>query len=188
MKIKHLLFNVFALIGLFFFCTTEDVSAYAGTVDPDDLISQVKIFDENNSQIPYTHEELREVIKFNIDSNSSEILVSPYATYKYYNYGPMTFADNFYVGPGWNGLAFYNPVDTSIRVNGTARKIMIIAYNDIGTGSGTIARTIEIPGGWTGTIHSSTWSSLPRGKSYRFNISNMDRRTFTINNVTVLYD
>ena len=187
---KHLLFSVLAFVGLSFFFSPQDASAYSENADSNDLISQVKIFDENDKEIPYTTEELKQLIKFNVDSNStlSNDSITPLATYKKYNYGAMTFSYDYYIGPGHNGIAFYNPVDTLIRVNGTAQKIKITAYNDTGTGAGTVARAIELPGGWTGEAHMSAWSSLPRGKSYRFNIKNVDQKQFTINNVQVWYN
>lgn len=189
MKIKYLFLNILAIIGLSFLFTS---AASTEEIDSNDLLSQVKIYDENNNEIPYTTKELEQLIKFNVvdssfKSSESVNLISPMATYRKYNYGP-TFSYQFYVGGGTNGIAFYNPVDTLIKVNGTAQKIKIIAYNDTGTGSGTAAKTIELPGGWTGEIHMSTWSSLPRGKSYRFKVINVDNKSFTINNIQVWYD
>jgi len=178
---KYFLLGFMALIVFSFF---TDTSASANKKDSTDFISQVKIFDENGIQIPYTTEELEQFIKFEAAENSPFTIM---ADYRKYNYGPMTFSYNFYVGPGTNGMAFLNPFDTLITVNGTASKMRVEAYNDTGTGSGTLARSIELPGGWTGGIHISSWSTLPRDKSYRFKFVNLGN-TFTINNVEVWYD
>lgn len=187
LKMKNLLFGFLAFVGLSFFFIPQGASAHSEKVDLNDLISQVKVFDENNNEIPYTTEELEQLIRFDSNSTLSENSISPLATKKY-NYGPVTFTYNFYIGPGSNGIAFYNPEDTLFTVNGTAQKIKVIAYNDTGTGSGTVARTVELPGGWTGTVHMSTWSTLPRGKKYRFKVQNVNEKKFTINNVQVVYN
>lgn len=186
---KKILFSVFALVGLLFALPTEQSSASAAEKDYSDLISQVKVYDQNGNQIPYTEEELGELVRFEESvSTSSEDSFTTLATYLTFDYGPITFYNNFYIGSGWNGKAFYNPVDTVFTVKGTAQKIKINAYNDTGTGSGTLARSVELPGGWTGDVHVSTWSSMTRGKSYRFNVINVDRKSFTVNNVEVWYD
>lgn len=177
---KYLLLGFVLLVSLSFL-SPEKASASTLVSDVEDFYSQIKVFDGNNNQIEYSVEEIKEIVK--LEENS----ITPYSKYTTYNYGPMTFSSNFYVGPGSNGKAFFNPADTLITVNGTASAIKIKAYNDTGTGSGTLARTLQIPGGWTGTIHMSGWTTLPRGKSYRFNILN-DGKKFTINNVQVWYN
>jgi hypothetical protein len=181
MKIKYFLVGFMVLVGFSFF---TDTNASANTKESTDFISQVKIFDENGIQIPYTTEELEQFIKFEPAEKPN---FTTMVDYRRYNYGPITFAYNFYVGPGSNGRAFLNPFDTIIDVSGTASKMRIEAYNDTGTGSGTLARSIELPGGWQGGIHISSWGSLPRDKSYRFKFVNLGT-SFTISNVGVLYD
>lgn len=177
-----------ALVG---FILLTGTYAFASTDGSSDLLSEVKVFDGNGNQIPYTTEELKQHVRFEAAvKNLNPIMDTPITTlanYRTYSYGPMNFSNNFYIGPGYNGMAFLNPFDTLITVNGTAKKIKVNAFNDTGTGSGKLARSIELPGGWRGTVHISSWSNLPSGK-YRFRIDNLDRESFTINNITVWFD
>lgn len=46
-------------------------------------------------------------------------------------------------------------------------------YDDNG-GAGSEAKSISLPGGWTGDVHVSAWSTMPRGYSYRFKVVNTD--------------
>lgn len=173
------------VIGLSCLSPTE-ASASTSISNTDDFYSQVKVFDGDGHQIPYTVDEIKQIM--HLETNNSNAMV-PYALTSD-NYGPMTFSILFWVGKGGTyGKAYYNPVDTVLTVNGTARAIKVKAYNDNGAGGiGRLAKTVELPSGWTGSVHMSAWSSLPRGKSYRFQIVNLDNRSFTINNVRVLYN
>lgn len=177
---KFLLLGLVFLISLSIF-TPEKASANTLTNNVDDFYSQVKVFDGNNKQVEYTLEEIKKMVRF------EENVMAPFSKYTTYDYGAVTFSSNFYIGPMSNGKAFFNPADTLFTVNGTASAIRVNAYNDTGTGSGTLARSLQIPGGWSGTIHMSGWTTLPRGKSYRFKVLNEGKK-FTINKTQVWYN
>lgn len=177
---KYFLLSFAFLLGLGIFST--GASAEEPDFDYDEFISQVKVFDGDNNQIHYTKEELEQLIWF-----EPENLITPFSKYTSFNYGPMTFSYNFYVGDGLYGRAFLNPINTAVTVKGTASPFKINVMNDTGSGPGTLATSIEMPGGWSGTVHYSGWGSLPRNKSYRFQFVNQGAK-FTIDNVKTDYN
>lgn len=143
------------------------------------------MLDGDGQQIPYTVEEIKQMVHLEPENNN---VMVPFAI-KGENYGPMTFARMFYIGSGTYGKAYYNPVDTILTVKKQARAISIKAYHDNGVGgAGKLAQTMKLPGGWTGSVNMSAWSSLPRGKKYRFQVINQEGKSFTINNIRVLYN
>ncbi|EKN64454.1 hypothetical protein P9E76_10910 [Schinkia azotoformans] len=179
---KNFLFTILAVFSLSLLFGIGNASA--NSLTEDDLLSEVKVFDENGDEIPYTKEELKQFIKFNSDKNTNLSLFKSFP----YNYGPIEFSSNFWIGGGWRGIAFYNPVDTIIRVNGIAERFTIHAYYDDNGGAGSEAKSISLPGGWTGDVHVSAWSTMPRGYDYRFKVVNTDGKKFTIDNIQVWYD
>jgi hypothetical protein len=90
-------------------------TAIANTSDSTDFISKLKIFDKNGIQVPFTTEELEQFIKF---EPAEKATITTMANYRKYNFGPMTFAYGFYVGPGSNRIAFLNSFDFITNVSG----------------------------------------------------------------------
>ncbi|MEK5330297.1 MULTISPECIES: hypothetical protein [unclassified Lysinibacillus] len=175
MKLKHLFLSLVTLIGLAYF-TSQDASAQ--TIDPnsDEFMSQVKVYDEKGDQIPYTLEEIKNMIEFvpNDSSNTESNKISTLSLKTIYNTGAFSFSSDIWVGGGFRGKAFFNPAETLITSNGTASQVTVKAYYDNGSGgvtSDTPANSIDLPGGWNGTVHISSWSKLARGNSYRFKLT-----------------
>ena len=203
MKFKHLLLSSAVLMGMTIFTTPNASASSVETQESsilnqessdaikDDFYSNVKVFDENGDLIPYTKEEIQQMVQLSPNNSTNVVetnnLITPYSKYTTFDYGPMTAEYGFYVGKGANGVAFLNPADTLITVKGTASKMTVRAYNDTGTGSGTQAGEMELPGGWSGTVHVSSWSTLPRNKSYRFYIE-INGKKMTVDNVQVWYN
>lgn len=176
--------------------TTQDTSASVIN-SSDDFYSKVKIYDGNGVEESYSIEELKEFIKFTPNTSNANILSNNLLStslaasdWEVYSTGAFNFQSDIWIGGGWRGKAFYNPVDTLITPKGTAKDFKIECYYDKDGGAGDTAKIIEFPGGWTGTIHVSAWSNLPRGYKYRFHFVNTskDKSKLYFDNVSVLYD
>lgn len=159
-------FAVFiALVG-FLLTSNEETSANSDFKE-EDLLSQIKFYDnEGNETKPYTLEELDEMFDFYTSPT-----IEPRASSG--TYGPLTFKSNSWLGPQSSyGTAFYNPIDLRINVKGTAKAFTINVYNDNGGYLGSKATSVSLPGGWSGEVHASFLTDLPRKKSYRINFTN----------------
>ncbi|WP_107951730.1 hypothetical protein [Lysinibacillus parviboronicapiens] len=188
MKFKHLFLGFIALIGLTYF-TTQDASAQ--TIDPnsDEFISQVKIYDENGDQIPYTTEELKDMIQFTPEDSESHKRVKR-SMKTTYDTNSFSFSSDIWIGGGFRGRAFFNPADTLITCNSSAPQLTVNAFYDDGNGGVTSnkpANSIELPGGWTGTVHMSSWTALTRGKSVRFKLTTSSKLA-RVDNIQVWYN
>lgn len=183
MNIKRFLAVIIAFIGLTYF-TSQDASANA--ISPnDELISQVKIFDENNEQIPYSTEELKEIIKFIPDDSTTiktqSSSIASLSSWNYsYNTGEFSFSNNIWIA---GGAGFRNPVDILITPKGTAKAFTFYIFHT----DGTQARRIDLPGGWSGDLHMDL-TSLTRNYSYKFQFVNYFTGTLYFTNTRVAYD
>lgn len=136
----------------------------------EDLLSQIQFYDNEGNEIqPYTLAELDEMFDFYPLTPST--MITPFASTL--NYGPYSFKSHFWVGPQSSyGTAFYNPIDMYFTVLNEAKPFTIKVYNDNGGYLGSLADSVALPGGWSGTVHSSFLATLPRKKSYRIKFEN----------------
>ena len=184
MKLKNFLAIVVTLIGLSYF--TSDVSANTITSN-DELISQLKVFDENGNQISYTIDELKGMFK--LVPNSSIMQTRSIATFSsnkianyFYKSTPFSFTKNVSLD---GGRTFYRPVDLQITPTGTAKAFSLFVDN---TSLSTEARRIDFPSGWSGTVHMSL-KDLSRSYGYKFTFRNYAYNTTVyMDNATLYYD
>lgn len=187
MKIKHIL-SAGVIIGLTNFTaqdasanTIDSIAASANVINTsEEFLSQIKIFDGNGEQIPYTIEELQQIITFiPNDSTTTEDsnLITPYATY---NSKAFSFKDYIYLN---GGDGFYNPTNITVDAAGTKAYSFFI-YNK---NHGTEVHRMDVPNGVNGGFHMSL-TSLTRGYDYSFKFQNFVKgQTVSMNKATVSY-
>ncbi|MFJ6264440.1 hypothetical protein ACIQGW_05370 [Lysinibacillus xylanilyticus] len=185
MKVKHLLLSITALAGLSYF-TLQDASA--NTLDSNEFYSQVKVYDENNQEIPYSIEEIQELIEYvpeEFTVSKPENMIAPRSMHSTYSTGKFNFSSHIWLGKMSTGNEFFNPADTIITVPGEAKAFTISAYQGSSSSS---SKSVELPGGWIGSVHMPVWMDLPRGKSYRFKLDGTGGKSVSISNVDVWYN
>lgn len=177
MNFKKYLAIFITVLGFSYFLAQE---ASANTINSnEDLISKVEIYDEDNNLIPYSPEELKELIKF--ETNNSPLqnnnLVTPYAVQRTYNSGAFDFINYIYIN---GGKSFKNPLDIQITPKGEAKDFTLTISGTTGGG-----QSIKFPGGWSGTVHYSL-SNYANG-NYTFQFTNDHWSRNFIDNVKVIY-
>lgn len=181
MNLKKCLAVIVALIGLSFFTIEEASASTTNTtnLNEDDFLSQVKVYDDNNNLIPYTLEELRELIKFETNDSSfkDSNLVTPSALQRTYNTGKFSFLNFIYIN---NGNKFKNPIDILITPDGVAKPFTVKIQSTTG------GRTIDFPGGWVGGTHVAL-TGLPR-TSYSFQFVNNSSSRNYMKDVRIIYE
>ncbi|MDR4974607.1 hypothetical protein [Bacillus toyonensis] len=189
MKIKQFLTIIFTLVGLTYF--TQDASA--NTIDASDasaniidteeeFLSQIKMFDENGEQIPYTMEELEQIFTYIPEGSMNTSLTTPFAAKKStYNTKAFNFKDNIWVN---GGAGFYNPTNISITPTGSKAFSMIMYNKD----HGTEVHRLDVPEGLIGgfAMHLGL-TSYARGYSYSFQFKNFFSGTVYMTNVSIDY-
>jgi hypothetical protein len=193
MKFKHFLTMIVTLIGLTYF-SSQDASA--STIDPnDEFISKIKVFDENNEQIPYTTEELKEIFTFIPEDSTfipedstitkAQSLVAPLQgsiSKHTYTSDPFHFKNNIYIK---GGTGFYNPAGLLITPKGTAKAFTVFVINDDRGGE---AKRVDFPEGWLGGVYMDV-NDVARGYHYKFQfVNNSGGSTIYFTSTTVYYN
>lgn len=181
MKFKKYFLAFVTLLGLSYFSAHE---ASANTIDPnEDLLSQVQFFDGEGNLIPYTTEEIKDLVRFETNNTSS---IEKYTSImplvdiqRTYDSGAFSFLDYYYLN---KGNSFKNPIDIRMTAKGTARDFRLTVTNSL---NGIKAESVKMPGGWTGTAHLSL-TNIPRA-SYTFRFDNLDITTITMTNASLIY-
>lgn len=163
MNIKKYLAIFITLLGLSYF-TVQEASANTTNPNEDYLLSQVKIYDGDNNLIPYSLEEVKELVRFETNNSPLENnnLVTPFAIQRTYSSGAFDFVNYTYLK---DGDSFKNPVDIQITPKGTAKAFTLKVES---TKTGVTGTTIDLPGGWTGTVHYSLEDLDPSNYTFRF--------------------
>lgn len=162
MNVKKYLAIFITLLGLSYF-TVQEASANT-TITNEDLLSQVKIYDAENNLIPYSLEELKEIVRFETNNSSLENnnVVTPFAVQRTYNSGAFDFTNYIYLK---DGNSFKNPVDIQITPKGEAKAFTLKIE---GTKTGVKGDTVKFPGGWVGTVHYSLSNLAPANYTFLF--------------------
>ncbi|MCA1322351.1 hypothetical protein LC085_20950 [Bacillus tianshenii] len=152
----------FIVVGLFtLFLVGEN-----GKVGAEEFKESVQYFDSNNSPVsPYTQKELDEMKERvrNLEGKSSRNNLNDYSlSSSYYHFGETSYSNYVWIK---GGSTFYNPqyVDFEIinRIEGRA----LYVYDSSGKyqGKAVFPKYGNI---W----YASSWTHLPRGKSYKFKL------------------
>lgn len=180
MNLKKYLATFITLLVLSYF-TVQEASANTTNLNEDDLLSQVKIYDGDNNLVPYSLEELKELVRFETNNSSFENnnLVTPFALQRTYNTNAFSFSNYIDIN---GGNSFKNPVDIQITPKGVAKAFTVTITS---TPAGAGGTTISLPGGWSGDAHLSLSGLAPA--NYKFKFINDDIGTNYMENVRIIY-
>lgn len=164
------------LLGLSYF-TSQEASA-STTLSNEELLSKVKIYDGDDNLIPYTLEELSEIITFETESPElqQDNLITPFAVQRTYT-SPSFIFSNYTDLKG--GDLFKDPLDIRITPKGEAKDFTLSVLNT----NGISVQNIRIDGGWYGTAH----YAVNKTGNYGFRFTNRAISQNSMDWVSVIY-